>query len=227
MNAELVPPMRDTLFEYPLDNLEGTIVEYAEQGLDSILENNALKGIPIVGTVVAMCKTGASLRERNLLRQTAKFIISFNRGTIGQEKLEEHRRKLDDPKTAEKELGRVILLLDRTIEIEQSEVLGMFYRAYVAGSISWGKFVELSEVNSRMFLEDYRELWNVGKGILKQDNRVSSRRAYKFQRLTSLGLISESHAEVVDGTLVFPPNDGSRYSLTSLGKVFFSFMGER
>lgn len=228
MSAELVPSMRETLFDSSLDGLGDVFADYAELGIDSILQDGLLKDIPIFGTIIGLCKTGASIRERNFLRQTARFISSFKSGTIDPRKLEAHKRKLGaNPKEAEDELGRVILLLDRTIEAKQSEVLGRFYRAFVAGSITWKKFVELSEVNSRMFLDDYVELWNVSKGVPRRNEHASERRAYRIQRLVSLGLITESYAEVVDGNLRLPPSDERRYSLTSLGRTFTSFMGRR
>ena len=58
------------------------------------------------------------------------FIKGFQSGTIDQQKLDDYRNiLLSDPKQAEKELGRVMVILDSTIEQEQSEVLGGFYRA--------------------------------------------------------------------------------------------------
>ena len=53
------------------------------------------------------------------------FIKGFQSGTIDQQKLDDYRNiLLSDPKQAEKELGRVMVILDSTIEQEQSEVLG-------------------------------------------------------------------------------------------------------
>ena len=53
------------------------------------------------------------------------FIKGFQSGTIDKQKLDDYRNiLLFDPKQAEKELGRVMVILDSTIEQEQSEVLG-------------------------------------------------------------------------------------------------------
>ena len=59
------------------DNLEGKLVEsieikelsslttdYAELGLDSILDNSIVKNIPILKTAVSLVKTGLNVRDR-------------------------------------------------------------------------------------------------------------------------------------------------------------------
>ena len=49
-----------------------------------------------------------------------------------QSKIDEYRQTLiSDRKKAEKELGRIVVILDSTIEQEHSEVLGRFYKAYI------------------------------------------------------------------------------------------------
>ena len=100
--SELVPALKDTLFSPTCE----IIAEYAEIGIDALLDNEVLKGIPVVGTLSSLCKVGYNLHERNLIRQTLAFITEFNSGSISQEKLDEHREKLEaNPKEAEKELG--------------------------------------------------------------------------------------------------------------------------
>lgn len=79
---ELVPALKDTLFA-PTYEL---VAEYAEIGIDSLRESDALKDIPIVSTLAAICKVGYNIRECNLIKQTLDFIMEFNAGTISQEK---------------------------------------------------------------------------------------------------------------------------------------------
>ena len=94
---ELVPALKETLFA-PTYEL---VAEYAEIGIDSLLESDALKGIPVVGTMAAICKVGYNIHERNLIKQTLEFVMGFNAGTISQEKIDEHRYELEsDPAKA-------------------------------------------------------------------------------------------------------------------------------
>lgn len=118
--SELVPALKDTLFSPTYE----IVAEYAEIGIDALLDNEVLKGIPVVSTLSSICKIGYNLHERNLIKQTLAFITEFNSGSISQGKLNEHREKLEaNPKEAEKELGRVLIILGNQVEQIQSQVL--------------------------------------------------------------------------------------------------------
>lgn len=120
---ELVPALRDSVFSPTLELSE----ELIEVGIDAVLDNEALKSIPFVGTISAICRVGYNLHERHLIKQTLQFIIGVNSGSIDPKKLESHKKDMEtNPKKAEKELGRVLLLLGAHIEEEQSKILGSF-----------------------------------------------------------------------------------------------------
>lgn len=215
--SELVPALKNTLFS----STHGVVGEYVELGIDALLESEALKGIPVVNTIAAICKTGYNLHERNLIKQTLTFISEFNSGSIPQEKLDEHRKKLDaDPKEAEKELSRVLIILGNQIDEIQSKVLGSFYASYVKGAISWEKFCELTEANRRMFISDYALLFEAAiKGGLK----TQGRELYQVDRLISLGLLQNQNRlggnvwmEITDN-----PDKQNDIIVTSLGMTFY------
>lgn len=216
--SELIPALKDTLFSSTHDVLS----EYAELGIDSLLENNALKELPIISTITAICKVGYNLHERNLIKQTITFISEFNSGNISPQKLDEHRKKLDaNPKEAEKELSRVLILLGKQIDEIQSQVLGSFYAAYVKGSISWEKFCELTEANRRMFVSDYPLLFEAAtKGGLK----IQGRELYQVDRLISLGLLQNNN-RLGGTTWIEPITDNPEKQkdiiVTSLGMTFY------
>lgn len=225
METNLIPSMKETLFDPVAGNMSDALIEIGEVGLDAVLQDGLLKDVPILGSIAALCKTGVNLRERNLIRQTAKFITSFNDKSIDQDKLESYRKSIeDDPQRAEKELGRVILLLDRILEEQQAVILGRFYNAYVKGAIPWDKFVELTEVNVRMFLSDFDELDSLARNPVKQAEEVSDRRIYRIQRLESLGLIMENRSRLHSGNVLSYPDTDDRFVTTPLGGIFFSLM---
>lgn len=99
----LVPSLRESLFS-PTYELTGELLEV---GIDALIDNEALKAIPVVNTISAFCKVGYNLHERNLIKQTLSFIEGFNSGSIDSEQLEKHSQELqNNPKKQEKELGR-------------------------------------------------------------------------------------------------------------------------
>ena len=213
---EIVPAFKDTLFKPTYE----IVAEYAEIGIDCLLESDALKGIPIVGTLSAICKVGYNIHERNLIKQTLDFIIGFNSGVLSQDTIDNHRIELEsNPDKAEKELGRVLIILGNHIENIQSQVLGSFYSAYVRGAISWNKFCELSEANRRMFVNDYNILQEASRngGI-----NINDRELYQVDRLISLGLLQNKNR--LGGTMIinFDKEPEKTYDIiiTSFGKTF-------
>ena len=213
---ELIPSFKDTLFTPTYD----IISEYAEIGIDALLENDALKSVPIVGTISSICKVGYNIHERNLLKQTFNFIIGLNSGTIPQEKINEYCYELErNPHKSEKELGRVLILLGNHIEHMQSQVAGSFFNAYVKKAISWEKFCVLTEANRRIFVSDYI--------ILKETARngginIENRELYQIDRLISLGLLQYRNrlggVEVVDFDKI--RNKTYDVIITTFGKTF-------
>ena len=49
----------------------------AELGIDSLLDDGVFKSVPIVSVLVGIGKTAQNLHDRNLLKQTIKFINTF------------------------------------------------------------------------------------------------------------------------------------------------------
>lgn len=181
--TNLVPSFKDSLFSPTYD----ISAEYLEIGLDMLIESDITRDIPIVNSIASVCKIGYNLHERNLIKQTLAFILGYNNGTLSPEDIVRHRQELDkNPSKAEKELGRVLVILGNQVEHLQSQILGGFYGAYVNGFISWDKFCELSEANRRMFVSDYKILDDAVKsgGIQLKDREL-----YQVDRLISLGLL--------------------------------------
>ena len=210
-------------------SLGDTGKEFAEVAIDSVLNDGVLKDIPIVGVIAGFCKFGISIREKNLLKQTLEFINAFNSGTISPERLTKYKNEIEtNPKKAEEELGRCLIIMNSTIEKEQSKLLGRLYNSYVKGSISWSKFVELSDASHRLFVEDIRILKEIDR---RQEARVAvnDENAYKYYRLQSIGLLSSSN-----GVVNIENQDESELDLSSnvftisqFGMIFINNSGLR
>lgn len=125
---EIIPSFEVSLFEPTFSSA----IDYLELGIDSIIENESIQGIPVVSTVFGIGKTVYNLRERNLLKQTLNFIKEFNQGEMKQEKIEKYRNTIKtNLGKAEKELGRVLIILDRTIDEIKTKMLAKAYKKYV------------------------------------------------------------------------------------------------
>lgn len=237
-NTDLVPSLRDSLFNNAIKDLS---MDITELGVDVAISEGILSEVPIVKTVVAIGKTGLAIRERNLMKQTIAFINGVNEGDISEEQKNRYREKFDnDPKHASSELERVLILLDSNTDMIKSKILGLLYSAYLKGAVSWEVFCEYSEVNRRMFVEDYKLLIKLSTNNLS----LSNQERYKMGRLISLGLVVEkdspaaikSPLEEVQRCLMTKDTKTSSmrnifkrddYEVTSLGQGFVHLVHDR
>ena len=139
---KLVPAFETTLFD---PTLSDACSEMAELGIDSLLDESIYKSIPVVSLLVGIGKTAQNIHDRNLLKQTIKFINTFNEKSISPEKIKKYRKKLQsNPKYAEEELGRVIILLNSNVECSLRPLA-------VANAFFNGRY---AEQNGRSYLVD-------------------------------------------------------------------------
>ncbi len=211
---KLVPAFNESVFDPHLGDVLGEAVEF---GIDSVLDEGVFRDIPIFSTVLGLAKTAQNIYDRNLLRQTAIFIQAFNAGSIPLKKLQKHREKIDsDPKYAEKELGRVLILLNSNIDLEKSKNLAKFYRAYVEETISWEQFCELSDVISRIFIADIQLLYKIFNHQVSDTTQCKN---YQVDRLVSLGLLNTSTRVLSEGNTLNITNDRN-LDCSNLGITF-------
>lgn len=184
---KIIPAFEITLLD---STLSDACADISEIGIDSLLDEGIFKSIPIVNVLIGTAKTAQNIHDRNLLRQTIKFINTFNAGTINQKKLNKYREKItNDSRKSEEELGRVIILLNNNIDIKKSELLAKFYKAYVSESINWEQFCELSDVTSRLFISDLPLLFKVYTNEVHDTSHCIT---YQAERLISIGLLSSA-----------------------------------
>lgn len=209
---KLVPAFKESVFDAHLSDVLGETVEF---GIDSVLDEGILKDIPFVSTIIGIAKTAQNIYDRNLLRQTAAFIQTFNVGSISPKKIEKYRAKIDsDPQFAEQELSRILVLLNGNIDLEKSRILAKFYRAYVEEKINWEQFCELSEILHRIFISDICLLDDIYNGeILKQADYPQ----YRVERLIALGLINHKKIGFSFGN----QNITSNPAQNEIGRLFY------
>lgn len=217
---KLIPAFQTTLFDPRLSDM---CIEMAELSIDSLLDEGVFKSIPIVALLVGLGKTAQNVHDRNLLKQTVKFINTFNEKSISTEKLEKYKEHLcNDPKYAEEELGRVLIVLNSNVDIKKSELLGKFFHAYVEGTIDWTKFCELSDVTTRMFISDIDLLLAVyNKQITDttQCGDTAQYEVYRADRLLALGLLTSIMKSLTIGSV--SDDRTQRFIRTSqLGNLF-------
>lgn len=210
---KIVPAFEVSLFE----PVFSTTLELGELGIDSLLDDGLFKNIPIVSLVMGIGKTAQNLYERNLLQQTLNFIKSFNEKTIDEKKLEKYKEKINKNKSmAEKELGRVLIILNSNVETKKSQLLGKVFRAYVDERIDWNQFCDLSEAISRLFISDINLISDIWQHKINNSSQCMN---YQIDRLVSIGFIGTTTKSMTIGSN--NTSNTERYlNITQFGRLF-------
>ena len=210
---EIVPEFNDSLV---IDSSD-IVSDYLELGIDSILDNDSLKEIPIIKTFIGVGKITKSIRERNLMKNLVIFINELNSGNIVKEKLKKHKEELNqNPKKAEKELGRVLIILEQTIDNLKSSILGKLYKAYINQEIDWNLFVEFSEITNRLYVNDLSILLLIFNNQLSDTSNRDD--LYRIERLNSLGIVGLAPKAIFIGTNA--SRQDSYITLNQIGKIY-------
>lgn len=183
---ELIPAFRQSIFN---DSLADGVANIAEVGIDSIMSDGLLKDIPIVNLLLNASRTFKAIHERNLLKNTALFLDAVNSQKIDDKKVQAYKKKLLNEKTAERELGRVIVLLDQYVDNIKAQMLGKLFCQYIDRDYSWDKFCELSDILNRLFLDDMPFLYSIFGAEGRQAIYHIYKIPYNIKRLESIGLV--------------------------------------
>ena len=182
---ELIPSFKNTIFDQSLVDAGTDVLEI---GIDSIIDDPFFNSFPITRFVIGVGKTALNISERHFLKNTYRFLVAFNTGSVDEKMYSEYKQKIEsDPKKAEEELGRVMIILNRSIESKKAEILGKFFQAYVNQSVSWEEFSDFSDALDRIFISDLSLLYRASlEDVIKPDDRDM----YKGERLNAIGLVN-------------------------------------
>lgn len=119
--------------------------DYVELALDSVTDNEVLKEIPIVKTLVAFYNISSSFVARHNVKKILVFFKELHTKKIDPNKLANFKREFEkNPKHKEKVLETVLVLNEKFIEIENSKILANLFKAHIEEQISWIEFSHLS-----------------------------------------------------------------------------------
>ena len=193
------------------------IENYLEIGMDELIGNDFAKEIPIIDSITTMFKIGRNLYNRNLLKQTLIFLNEFNNNTLPQDKIIAYKSTINNnPKFCEKEIERVLILLNRIIDEEKAKILAKLYKEYIKKEINWSEFCEMTEINDRLFVSDLKILKEI---YLKKVEFTSNEEIrMRADRLNSYGLVEKSY----NSSFAFEVQQirDSYLNVSDLGKMF-------
>ncbi|MBR5572569.1 MAG: hypothetical protein IKV99_08040 [Oscillospiraceae bacterium] len=105
--------------------------EYAELGLDALVEEGILKDIPLVSTAVAVYRIGKSIHERHHVAKLTSFLAGINEGIVDEEQRQKYRQTFSgNEKFRNQELEYILILIDRYIGFDKPQMLAKLYHTH-------------------------------------------------------------------------------------------------
>jgi hypothetical protein len=128
-------------------------VDYAELALDSFLDNEAVKEIPIVKSIVGVVKGGMKIREIYFAKKLLTFLKEFHASELEDSVIEEFQKKFrTDEKYRDSVVEQIMVLNDKVLEIEKSKILANLFASHLNGKFNWETFMSLAFCVERLNL---------------------------------------------------------------------------
>ncbi|MCK4542964.1 MAG: hypothetical protein KAU17_12075 [Spirochaetales bacterium] len=139
------------------DNLKGIIENSAEYALDSILETDELKQIPVFGTLIKLASAASSIRDRLFAKKIYKFLAAIK--DIPAEKRQEFIRNIESKRCGRRRLGEtILLLLEKLDDMEKPELIGKVFHKCIIGEIPYKTALRLCAIIDRVYFPDLDDL---------------------------------------------------------------------
>lgn len=208
-----------------LDEFTSLGIDIAEMGIDSLLDSEVLKNIPIVKSVGAIAKVSLAIRDKYLLKKLLIFIESLNKGNAKPEEIEKRKEAANNnEKWLRKEIELITIHIDRLDELEKAQLTAAFYIEYINQNISWIQYREYLAIIERVFFQDFIQLLDIYNAVLQNDKvkeyieqgfdgGVVSKMISELNcdRLIAVGLVQAKRTPVLNGNMLID------YNLTGLG----------
>ena len=193
------------------ESLSDVLATIADTSLDAAIDSGALNGIPVIGIATGVLKAARDVREAFLLRKLAVFLQE-----AGKLSLKERRSleaKFSDKDAQEDFGGALLVLIDRSEDIEKPRILGRLLAAYVRGAFSQADLMRLSKMVDRCYFEDLQILKSFKFG-LQPSNEIPS------LSLAAQGFLYQAG---MDGGDADGANGGILYEITSYGELLVEY----
>lgn len=152
-----------------LADLGGTIGDIA---LDSVISSGALDGVPIVGTLVSIARSGAAIRDLVFQRKVIAFLTSFANESDPTSR-KEFVRKIEEQGDGQRFGETIVLLLERMDDLFKPVIVGRLMAAAARGDVTLVEALRLGRIIDRAFIEDLRLLPDFVDDKVQPDETVA------------------------------------------------------
>lgn len=190
-------------------------IDYSEIYIDDFINNEALKELPLVKSIVGVVKTGVTINQFWFAKKLFTFIQEFNSGNIDDEKFNLFNLKLQKDNRFEKQVAeKLMVFIDQQVEITQTKITSNLFRAYVNGNIDYSELcnilISLNQLHPKL-LSSFFEYEKFGFAISGANSKEVGRKHDIEMMIKHTGFAVET------------PDYFHGFNLTEEGEKFFKF----
>jgi len=186
--------------------------------LDSQLHEGLLKEIPVVKTILAVYKSGKSIRDYLFLRKLKLFLENIE--DINEDDCQEFLKNAED--NEEGLTGSLLLILDKIEDERKAVLIAKAFKVYIEEKFSFEVFNRILLIINRRYCADLLKIvfFEGNDILLTNTEHIESE---SLEELFSCGLLTNAG---FDGGNFGEDSGGTRYSLNSYGEIFLRIVKE-
>lgn len=130
-----------------------------ELSLDSFIENETLKKIPIFGTIVNLYNLGSTINDKIFANKLIHFLKELE--DINPEIIQKEIQYIDDSKEYSHKVGDKILeIINRIDSEEKPKIIGRLFKNFIDGKINYNDFLRLSFIVDKLYIDSLKHIIN-------------------------------------------------------------------
>jgi hypothetical protein len=140
-------------------------LEGAEAITDTLIENEIVKSIPIVGTAIKILSGGLDLRDKIFVSKIQRFIQEID-AISSSKKIAFSKNILSDSELMSSVGETALLVIDKVTDLNKAELLGFYFSCFLGGHLDQYQFKRISAAIDSAFIDDIHAFLNRGRDEL-------------------------------------------------------------
>ncbi|MGE0079299.1 MAG: hypothetical protein AB7S48_15675 [Bacteroidales bacterium] len=170
------------------NKIENINIDLSEVVLDSFFDENILKEIPVIKSIISISKIGLDIKNYFLVNKLFKFLLELN--SISVEDKKKFIAKLENEKYRKKIFNYLLILIDKIETEEKVIIMGKILKSMILEDINIDEGFRLFNIIEKAYYDDLLALANrYGNNRIKFRSDVYWSDEIKVN-LNSLGLLS-------------------------------------
>lgn len=203
----LAPSLVDSFTDFDPARITPDLLEVA---LDYIVDEDIIKDIPIVRSIVGLYKATASIRDRALVKKLVNFVSSFN--SVSEEVRQQFQQKMNVDEKFKCKVGeKLLLIIERLDDMGKPSLIALAFQAYMEKHIDFDMFQRLACAIDKSFYPDLMSL----KSIRSPDRLTPQ---------AKLELFNSGIIELESTPSINLSSRNNKYQITELGKALLNYV---